>query len=148
MIAPLRTSCKLKSSEGKHNFCPGLLLALPRLRKLYFANMKAVMEELLRVKNMSKSKEELSMDKEEISKEKEENGTTICGPFLLEHFDSSEYSLAVPGEGTRPEVRAVWKVGEGFTERPNGLTLAKLRQGNLYHSEVRIIKNCVGSLFI
>ena len=26
------------------------------------------------------------------------------GPFLLEHFDSSEYSLAVPGEGTRPEV--------------------------------------------
>ena len=106
------------------------------------------MEELLRVKNMSKSKEELSMDKGEISKEKEENGTTICGPFLLEHFDSSEYSLAVPGEGTRPEVRAVWKVGEGFTERPNGLTLAKLRQGNLYHSEVRIIKNCVGSLFI
>jgi len=51
------------------------------------------------------------MDKEEISKEKEENGTTICGPFLLEHFDSSEYSLAVPGEGTRPEVESSWMDG-------------------------------------
>ena len=76
------------------------------------------MEELLRVKNMYKSKEE-------ISKEKEENGTTICGPFLLEHFDSSEYSLAVPGEGTRPEVRAVWKVGEGFTQKTQWFDFGK-----------------------
>jgi len=89
----------------------GLLLALPRLRKLYFANMKAVMEELFKVKNMSKGKEGLSKDKEEISKEEEETGTAICGPFLLEHFDSSEYSLAVPGEGTRPEVESSWMDG-------------------------------------
>jgi len=96
----------------------GLLLALPRLRKLYFANMKAVMEELSMVKDMSKGKKELSnvkeisIDKEEISKEEaEEKGLNVCGPFLLEHFDSSEYSLAVPGEGTRPEVESSWMDG-------------------------------------
>ena len=112
--------------------------------------MKAVMEELSKVKEMSKSKEELSkvkemsIDKEEISKEQQQN----CGPFLLEHFDSSEYSLAVPGEGTRPEVRVVWKVGEGFTQRSICLTLARLQLGNLFHGEVRILTNFFGSLFI
>ena len=106
------------------------------------------MEELFKVKNMSKGKEGLSKDKEEISKEEEETGTAICGPFLLEHFDSSEYSLAVPGEGTRPEVRVVWKVGEGFTQRSICLTLARLQLGNLFHGEVRILTNFFGSLFI
>ena len=35
--------------------------------------------------------EEMSMDKEEES----------LGPFFLEHFDNSEYTMAVPGEGVR-----------------------------------------------
>ena len=56
----------------------GLLLALPRIHLLFFANMTAVMEEM-------------SMDKEEES----------LGPFFLEHFDNSEYTMAVPGEGVR-----------------------------------------------
>jgi len=63
-----------------------LLQALPRLRKLYFANMKAVMKELFKAKEKP-------------------------GPFRLEHFDSSEYSLAVPGEDTRPEVESSWVDG-------------------------------------
>ena len=63
-----------------------LLQALPRLRKLYFANMKAVMEELFKAKEKP-------------------------GPFRLEHFDSSEYSLAVPGEDSRPEVESSWVDG-------------------------------------
>ena len=81
------------------------------------------MEELSKVK-----------DKGEVSKEEEEKGTKFCGPFLLQHFDSSEYSLAVPGEGTRPEVRIVWVVGEGYNQRPVSLTRWSL--GNLYHGEV------------
>ena len=56
----------------------GLLLALPRIHLLFFANMTAVMEEM-------------SMDKEE----------EPLGPFFLEHFDNSEYTMAVPGEGVR-----------------------------------------------
>ena len=65
------------------------------------------MEELLN------QKEEMSMGIEELAKAKKELSTgedllveeqQQPGPFLLEHFDSSEYSLAVPGEGTRPEV--------------------------------------------
>lgn len=65
------------------------------------------MEELLN------KKEEMSMGIEELAKAKKELSTgedllveeqQQPGPFLLEHFDSSEYSLAVPGEGTRPEV--------------------------------------------
>ena len=124
-------------------FHSGLLLALPRLRKLYFANMKAVMEELSKVKNMSEGKKELSKakempnEKEEITKEEaEEKGINVGGPFLLEHFDSSEYSLAVPGEGSRPEVRIVWMDGEGFNQRPVSLTLRHL--GSPYHGEVSI----------
>ena len=107
--------------------------------------MKAVMEELSKVKEMSKSKEELSkvkemsIDKEEISKEQQQN----CGPFLLEHFDSSEYSLAVPGEGTRPEVRIVWMEGEGYSQRD--ISLMRLWLGNPYIGEVRIMKNFLGS---
>ena len=68
--------------------------------------MKAVMEELLNKKEMSMGIEELAKAKKELS-----TGEDLLveeqqqpGPFLLEHFDSSEYSLAVPGEGTRPEV--------------------------------------------
>ena len=64
------------------------------------------MEELLNKKEMSMSIEELAKAKKELS-----TGEDLLveeqqqpGPFLLEHFDSSEYSLAVPGEGTRPEV--------------------------------------------
>ena len=53
-------------------------MALPRIHLLFFANMTAVMEEM-------------SMDKEEES----------IGPFFLEHFDNSEYTMAVPGEGVR-----------------------------------------------
>ena len=65
------------------------------------------MEELLN------KKEEMSLGIEELAKAKKELSTgedllveeqQQPGPFLLEHFDSSEYSLAVPGEGTRPEV--------------------------------------------
>ena len=59
---------------------PGLLLALPRIHLLFFANMTAVMEEM-------------SMDKEEKS----------FGPFFLEHFDNSDYGwgVTVRGEGVR-----------------------------------------------
>ena len=64
------------------------------------------MEELLNKKEMSMGIEELAKAKKELS-----TGEDLLveeqqqpGPFLLEHFDSSEYSLAVPGEGTRPEV--------------------------------------------
>jgi len=57
----------------------GLLLALPRIHLLFFANMTAVMEEM-------------SMEKEEES----------LGPFFLEHFDNSDYTMAVPGEGVGP----------------------------------------------
>ena len=66
--------------DGYNSFCKflGLLLALPRIHLLFFANMTAVMEEM-------------SMDKEEES----------LGPFFLEHFDNSEYTMAVPGEGVR-----------------------------------------------
>ena len=36
------------------------------------------------------------------------------GPFLLELFDSSEYSLVVPGEGPLPESNpATWLSGTG-----------------------------------
>ena len=101
------------------------------------------MEELSMVKDMSKGKKELSnvkeisIDKEEISKEEaEEKGLNVCGPFLLEHFDSSEYSLAVPGEGTRPEVRIVWMV-EGYNQRP----LTRRQLGSFYHGEVSILNN-------
>ena len=101
------------------------------------------MEELSKVKNMSEGKKELSKakemsnDKEEITKEEaEEKGINVGGPFLLEHFDSSEYSLAVPGEGSRPEVRIVWMDGEGFNQRPVSLTLR--HQGNPCHGEVSI----------
>ena len=101
------------------------------------------MEELSKVKNMSEGKKELSKakemsnDKEEITKEEaEEKGINVGGPFLLEHFDSSEYSLAVPGEGSRPEVRIVWMEGEGYSQRV--ISLMRLRLGNLYHGEVSI----------
>ena len=64
------------------------------------------MEELLNKKEMSMGIEELAKAKKELP-----TGEDLLveeqqqpGPFLLEHFDSSEYSLAVPGEGTRPEV--------------------------------------------
>ena len=53
----------------------GLLLALPHIRLLFFANMTAVMEE--------------------ISKDEKEP----VGPFFLEHFDNSDYSLAMPEDG-------------------------------------------------
>ena len=53
----------------------GLLLALPHIRLLFFANMTAVMEE--------------------ISKDEKEP----AGPFFLEHFDNSDYSLAMPEDG-------------------------------------------------
>ena len=101
------------------------------------------MEELSKVKDISEGKKELSqgkemsIDKEEILKEEPEGkGIIVGGPFLLEHFDSSEYSLAVPGEGSRPEVRIVWMDGEGFNQRPVSLTLRHL--GNPYHGEVSI----------
>ena len=96
------------------------------------------MEELSKVKDLSKDKKELSKVKEisEISKEEaEEKGVNVCGPFLLEHFDSSEYSLAVPGEGTRPEVRIVWMVGEGYKQRP----LTRRQLGSLYYGEVSVL---------
>ena len=65
-----------------------LLLGLKYLRKLYFANMKSVLEALL-------AREEQ-------------------GPFLLELFDSSEYSLVVPGEGPLPDTNpATWLSGAG-----------------------------------
>ena len=36
------------------------------------------------------------------------------GPFLLELFDSSEYSLVVPGEGPLPDTNpATWLSGAG-----------------------------------
>ena len=97
--------------------------------------MKAVIEELSKVKDLSKDKKELSKVKEisEISKEEaQEKVINFCGPFLLEHFDSSEYSLAVPGEGTRPEVRIVWMVlvGEGYKQRP----VTRRQLGSLYLS--------------
>ena len=63
---------------SSQHYLQGLLLALPRIHLLFFANMTAVMEEM-------------SMDKEEES----------LGPFFLEHFDNSEYTMAVPGEGVR-----------------------------------------------
>ena len=94
------------------------------------------------MEELSKSKDkEMSKDKEEISKEEKQQN---YGPFLLEHFDSSEYSLAVPGEGTRPEVRIVWMEGEGYSQRD--ISLMRLRLGNLYHGEVRIMKSFLGSL--
>ena len=106
------------------------------------------MEELSKFKVMFNDKNEVSksmnMDKGEVSKE-EEKLNKFCGPFLLEHFDSSEYSLAVPGEGTRPEVRIVWVVGEGFKQRP--ICLTSWRLGNLYHGEVTILlRNFIGLL--
>ena len=127
------------------------MLALPRLRKLYFANMKAVVEELSNVKDMSKDQEEFSKGKEELPNPKKDKGEIlkegqqqICGPFLLEHFDSSEYSLAVPGEGTRPEVRIVWMEGEGYSQRD--ISLMRLALGNLYIGEVRTMKSFLESL--
>jgi len=57
----------------------GLLLALPRIHLLFFANMTAVMEAM-------------SMEKEEES----------VGPFFLQHFDNSDYTMAVPREGVGP----------------------------------------------
>ena len=86
------------------------------------------------MEELSKGKE-ISKEKEEISKEGQQN----FGPFLLEHFDSSEYSLAVPGEGTRPEVRIVWMEGEGYSQRD--ISLMRLALGNLYIGEVRIMKS-------
>ena len=68
----------------------GLLLALPRIHLLFFANMTAVMEEM-------------SMDKEEES----------LGPFFLEHFDNSEYTMAVPGEGVSAQ-----RISKRFFEFP------------------------------
>ena len=86
------------------------------------------------MEELSKSKDkEMSKDMEEISKEEKQQN---YGPFLLEHFDSSEYSLAVPGEGSRPEVRIVWMDGEGFNQRPVSLTLQHL--GSPYYGEVGI----------
>ena len=58
-----------------YNTYVGLLLALPHIRLLFFANMTAVMEE--------------------ISKDEKDP----VGPFFLEHFDNSDYSLAMPEDG-------------------------------------------------
>ena len=51
------------------------------------------------IEELAKAKKELSTGEDLLVEEQQQPG-----PFLLEHFDSSEYSLAVPGEGTRPEV--------------------------------------------
>ena len=72
----MKTSCSYYFESRPRP--PGLLLALPRIHLLFFANMTAVMEEM-------------SMEKEEES----------LGPFFLEHFDNSDYTMAVPGEGVR-----------------------------------------------
>ena len=65
---------------SSQHYLQGLLLALPRIHLLFFANMTAVMEEM-------------SMDKEE----------EPLGPFFLEHFDNSDYGwgVTVRGEGVR-----------------------------------------------
>merc|ERR1719220_862472 len=55
------------------------------------------------IEELAKAKKELSTGEDLLVEEQQQPG-----PFLLEHFDSSEYSLAVPGEGTRPEVESSW----------------------------------------
>jgi len=87
----------------------GLLLGLPRLRKLYYANMKAVMEVLRARRGTSDPSTSTSS-----------NSTSTTSTFLLDHFDSSEYSMMLPGEDARPEVQR-WAGGRFIVEQVVGL---------------------------